>query len=620
MARFILRNNKVMIEDHALGDWREATDSEKASANITLPDGMANSVHQEMTGESFDPSTGALNPFRRLFLTNFATDFQAREKYLKALKYDVKEVDGMQWAKMAGSKTWRPVDPSFGKGGIMEPTLDLFDMTTDAIKGFLATSAGVAAGVLSAPLGPIAAAGAGAAAGGAVYGLAEKAKQEVGAMGGIPGNVNTGEAVKQGVMAAGMPPIPAPIRIPSGGMIPELPLGMIGSGVKKMNEAALALSGRIAGTEGQMIKLRGMIPGFGRLPTGKEASLKLHAILSELDAGVRRIPARDRADEVVAEFDKLNPNGGINLEPALNKMQEFLLQAAPEGSETATKMVPRTTEAAKGIVYDSDMPKVIGQLYANIRNYLDTKGVDPRNVTAEVGEEVKRMYQGVGNAKVPYGGFNVSDQAAKQIKGFGKIVRAELETKIDSANLVDPTTGKYYSELMSDVSRAKKYIGQVKEGFYSGKTDAARIGRSIRTMRTLFGDTGREYLDAVEMMDRELGTSVYEEVRQAALGQAMSGTFGSHGAPNIFPRFTAQGKFLNPLPTPGALMVGGGYAAGGIPAAAAGLAFASPAGQLGLVKAAQSIPALRSGTQAVIGNPLMKAGVLTSISAARSRQ
>ena len=624
MAEMILRDGKVMIEDHSIGDWREATDAEKAQLNIELPDGIAAAVHQAETGETYDPTTGALNPFKRLKLTNFATDTAARARGLKAMNYDVREVDGMQWAKLAGSKTWRPVDPAMGQGGFFEPILDTLDLVTDGIKGFLSSAAGVAAAVATSPTGvftggaaPIAA---GMATGGAVYGLAESAKQNIGEALGIPGNVDNSEAAMQGVMAAGMPPIPAPIRIPSGGAALSQPAGIIRRGVEKGEDAALSLSGRIAGTEGEMIRLRAEIPGFGKLPTGRAAVDELHGVLRAYKSGDIRIPARESADNIIAEFDK--SGGTVDLEPALSRMLDFMSDAGGN---------PKTSEAAEGVVYDPDMPRVIGRLYANIRNYLDTEGVDIRKVPAAIGEKVKRMMQGVANSKVPYGEHKVTDQASASIKQFSRIVRAELESKVGNSGIVDPATGKSYPAVMADVSRAKKYIGKVMEGFYSGKSETAKAGRALKTMRTLFGDTGREYLDAVEMMDRELGTSVYEKVRQAAIGKALGSTFGKEGAPNIFPRFTAQGRFLNPLPTPAALMAGGGYASLGVPGAIAGAGFASPAGQLGLVKSAKAIGQLsssalryadraagpiKSGMKATLGTQASRKIALTSMSAA----
>ena len=625
MPEMILRNGKVMIEDRSINDWREATDAEKVQLNIDLPDEIAGAIHQAETGEVYDPTTGALNPFKRLKLTNFATDMAARARGLRAMNYDVREVDGMQWARLAGSKTWRPVDPAMGQGGFFEPMLDTLDLVTDGIKGFLSTAAGTAAAVATSPAGvftggalPIAA---GMATGGAVYGLAESAKQHVGEALGIPGNVNNQEAVNQGVMASAMPPIPVPIRIPSGGMVPSLPPGLVQRGVEKLGGAARSLSGRIAGTDEEMIRLRAEIPGFGKLPTGRAAVDDLHAVLRGYKTGEIRIPARTAADDVVAEFDKTG--GTVDLEPALNRMQDFMLEVSAK---------PKTVEAAEATVYDPDIGKVISTLYANIRNYLDSAGVDIRNAPGAVGEKVKRMFQQVGNSKVAYGEYKVTDQASSAIKQFGRVVRAELESKIDESGIVDPKSGKSYSALMSDVSRGKKYVGKVMEGFYSGKTDTQKAGRALRTMKTLFGDTGREYLDAVEMMDRELGTSVYEKVRQAAIGKALGPTFGKQGAPNIFPRFTAQGKFLNPLPTPAAIMTGGGYASMGVPGALAGAAFASPAGQLAINKGAATVGRLstnvmrladnaagpiRQGAGAIVGSEPARKISLTSLSAAR---
>jgi hypothetical protein len=440
-----------------------------------------------------------------------------------------------------------------------------------------------------------------------------------------------------------------------------------------------------------MIRLRAEIPGFGNLPTGRAAVDDLHAVLRGYKSGEIRIPARQAADDVVAEFDKTG--GTVDLEPVLNRMQDFMLEVSHVEKETAktiklatkesgtklsevggeaykplaggkgrmgsrgiargsetkilkqsdtikdtvkTEMVevskPRTVEAAEATVYDPDIGKVISALYANVRNYLDAEGVDIRNAPGAVGEKVKRMFQQVGNSKVAYGEYKVTDQASSAIKQFGRLVRSELESKIDESGIVDPKTGKSYSALMSDVSRGKKYVGKVMEGFFSGKTDTQKAGRALRTMKTLFGDTGREYLDAVEMMDRELGTSVYEKVRQAAIGKALGPTFGKGGAPHPFPRFTAQGKFLNPLPTPAALMTGGGYATMGPAGALTGAAFASPYGQLALNKGAMAVGRLstnalkyadkaaapiRQGMQAVVGSEPARKISLTTLSAAR---
>lgn len=613
MPRLIKRGDRIMIEDHTIGDYRDATRDEMMKANIELPDQLANSVAATSTGEMFDASTGALNPFRRLHITNFASSPEARKATLAGLGYDVRDVDGMQWAKLAGTRTWRPVDPAMGQGGFWEPTLDMLDLTTDAIKGFLSTSAAVAGGVAGFGVGgPIGAVVGSMAAGGAVQGLGESARQQIGAATGIKNNVYTQAAVTEGLAAAPMSVMPAAqVKIPTGGMVPALRTLMT-----PVKEGLLSLSGKIAGTNPELLSLRGQIRGFGRLPTGRKAALELKKVFDDFDSGAVRIPARDAADKIVAEADKAEQP--VNLEPMFDKMQEFILA---EDAETG-RAVAKTAAAAKAKTFDPNLPGVVKRLYTNLREFVDLSGHRTNKMPASKAEEVKRMIQGIADGKGAYGEFDVTDQIADKIGDFGKIARKQLETVLDATGVVDEKTGKKYSELMADVSESMKWVGTVRRGFLSGKDDAQRVGRAIRTMRGLFGETGHELLDAVAMMDDRLGTNVYETVRQAALGKSMGDTFGQFGKPNIIPRFTAQGKMLgaNMMPSPAVGLGAGGYLAGGPAGAVAGAVYASPLAQLALVKAAQRLPAIAHGTQAILASPQTKRGLLTAASAIGSRQ
>lgn len=613
MPRMIKRGDRIMIEDHAIGDYRDATRDEIMRANIDLPDALANSVAAASTGETFDPSTGALNPFRRLHIINFASSPDARRATLDGLGYDVTDVDGMQWAKLKGTKAWRPVDPAMGKGGFWEPTLDMFDLTTDAIKGFLSTAAAVAGGVAGGAVGGPPGAVAGAmAAGGAVQGLGEKVRQEVGSATGIKNNIDNQAAITEGAIAAPMSIMPAaPVKIPTGGIVPELRTLMT-----PVKEGALSLSAKIAGTRPDLLSLRGQIKGFGKLPTGRKAAMELKKVFEDFESGRVRIPARDAADKIVAEADK---NGqAVNLEPMFEKMREFVLA---EGGEA------KTAAAAKAKTYDPNLPNTIKRLYANLQEFVDLSGHRASKMPASAAEEVKRMMQGIADNKGAYGEFDVTDQVADKIGDFGKIARRQLEEVLDATGVVDEKTGKNYSQLMSDVSEAMGWVGKVRRGFWSGQDDVQKVGRAVRTMKGLFGETGHELLDAVAMMDDRLGTNVYETVRQAALGKSMGETFGQFGKPNIIPRFTAQGRPLGAnfaggagqyLPAAG--LLGAGAAAGAPLATGLGLAYASPLAQLALVKAAQKAPALAQGTQAILASPQTKRGLLTAASAIGSRQ
>src|SRR3990167_1286840 len=609
MPRLIKRGDKIMIEDHTIGDGREATDQEKARANMDLPDKMAQSV-ANANGETYDPTTGALNPFRRLQLTNLATNMGARRATLVGIGYDVTEVEGMQWAKLKGTKTWRPIDPKMGQGGFWEPTLDLFDLTTDAIKGYLATEAAIVggAGGLALAGGNPAGAVAGAiAGGGAGMFLAEGGKQMLGAATGIKQNIDPTEAVKQGVTAAPLSMLPpVPVRIPTGGVIPQAPT--LGG---KISEGALTLSAKIAGTKPELLSLRGQIPGFKKLPSGKTAALAIKKVMDDFSSGAIKIPARVAADGIVDEASKTGAR--VNMAPMFAKMQEYLLDAG--GSA-------KTTDAARSKVLDPHMPNVIKQVYHDIREYIDSAGESIGSMSPKFAEDVKRLIQDVADNRGAYGEYEVSAQAAEKLGDFGKIGRKQIEDVMVASGVVDPDSGKNYAELMGDVSSAMKYIGAVREGFYHGKTDAQKMRRALTTMKTLFGDTGRELLDAVEMLDNELGTNVYETVRQAALGKAMTGLFGNQGAPGIIPRFTAQGSFLGTNMMPGPALGTGiaGYALGGPVGAAVGAGYASPAAQLALVKAAQKFPALKAGTVATLAGPNAKRGLLGAVSAIRGRQ
>lgn len=267
---------------------------------------------------------------------------------------------------------------------------------------------------------------------------------------------------------------------------------------------------------------------------------------------------------------------------------------------------------------------------------LEMGNIDPAKVPPSLSEELKRELQQIATLRGSYKNIPMSKNSQRVVSTFATAARKDIETALDATGIVGPKMAKNYSGTMRELDKTMSAIERTRRGFFKGTDDIARIKNAEGTMKMLYGSAaGHEYLAALRSLDKKLGTDMVkqartpiikeplaEQARQASMGLQFADTFGTGGRPNIAPRFTAQGRFLGPsmmpVPGPGAYAGIAGKLMGGWPGAAAGVAFASPRTQLGLVKAAMTIsahnptPALKAR---LASSPLTKPALITALTA-----
>lgn len=604
------------------GGWRLATSDELKSANISLPEPMAQVVADTFANErSPDVSMG-----QRFVMKNFSKDLDSAKKYLSALGLEVRQVKDPSftepmplWVRKGVGDPWRPVDPS--SGNPREWVEDILDLTSDAVSGVLTTAA--AAGGMSAggPLG-------GAAAGGTVAGLAEYAREVMGQQLGIPQEPSKLNALIGGAIAAPLSAIPIPktgLPLPSGGFVPSLAPSIGEKIASQASRGMLQMASKISGISPELLSARAKMPGFGAMDSMKDSLNKIRDFIDFTRSKQGLSPARQEADAIVAEADKRGVT--VNMEPFFDRLAQFT-----NADESIPGSGIKTYETARSVRRDASIPNMAQGTYLRFKNSLDVAQPPAKinAVPARLAEEIRRDAQELAMGKKAYQNVDHSNASRETASSWADTARAAVEQALDATDIVGPSTGKPYSLVMDDVEATMKGLSKLRKGFYRGKDEIDQIKAAEATMKTLYGDiAGQKYVAALEDIDKRYGVvksfqDAYPEGLAAPLKRTSFGlrfgteenpsAFGAMGKPNIAPRLTAAGRFLGtnlPLPGPGLVAGGAGFAAGGIPGAIGGVMFASPTTQLALVKAAQGVaagaPAARQAAGNAIGGPVSRA-------------
>lgn len=561
---------QVMTED-GKGGWRAATLQEMKDANISFPPAVTEDIarrvaEQKEQVEAQGIRTGKVKPGEspklpiqemipgtpRFSMRTFLEDPKLYQTVLESHGFEVEPYGGaFNFAYKRPGQPWHVFDPIFGKGGVYEPVKDMMDLLGDAAAGFI-TSAAAAGGM--AVGGPVGAATAAAGTGAAL----EAGREKMGRMiFGLSNALNTQTIATMGAASA------AP-------EILSLLKPVVKGGVGKFADGALEMSSKVTGIPKEAMIARAKRPGFGRLTNSLEAAKRVRATMKSFTDDL--IPEKREAMTIIKEAS--DKGATVDVTPVL----EDLLSRIPEQGGVGA--------ALKEVGSQGTLGPAAAANYSRIKALLSAAKVPPNEVPLELAEKLKQELQAAGKGKHVYDKngnmIEMLSDVEKMFRDVAAITRAQVERSADASGLISPT-GRKYSDLMAKVSADMDTIAQFNAAFNRGKgkgvvAEIKRTENARNLINKLHKDSGRQYLDVLENVDRLVGSNLKDLAEEAATGAA----FGGEGYVPYVPRFTASGAILGPS-------VIGGAALAGHPMLAAGLAAgASPRAQITAIRLAQS--------------------------------
>lgn len=503
----------------------------------------------------------------RFTLKNLAANPQAAKAYLKSLGYQVRSHgSGFNFAvRKSDSDPWEVVDPD----GF--DAQDLFDLIGDAIGGFLTTAgtapftaAGAAVGSVVPGPGTIAGAGAGTVIGSGLAGAGvEMGRQTLGALAGIPENVDLGQAALVGGVSAAVP-------------VAGKALGAAGRGLRSLAYEGGARFAGIPSSEGLLGRdvLREGARQVGNLPSYLDAAKYYRKAVQGISTTL--------FPESVAVDDLLTSSGKtVNLRP----LREALLEYARPGA-AGRAVNPRAIDKA---VSDPTLNKKVAQLMGSLRDIVGGHPLDA--VPAPIANRVKRSLQELASSKGAYGAEPMTKEFTRVAKAGASKVRLALldvmkglpaqDVQAAASSAGVRRTMTTFGQLMKEVEKKTRLKVALEKSL--GKD----LPATERFVTNYYGKGKEAIQEALQQAEGLFGVPLQAPIR----GANIASRIGPGGIPELIPGFSSTGGFRGAqvISSLGGGAIGAATGLGAIPGALAGGLASSPKTVFGITGAAQGI-------------------------------
>lgn len=387
-------------------------ESEEATGSAPWEEYQAtkDSVVQEMHPE--------LSTIDRLVIKNFASSPEAGVDYLRMKHPDleVKQIKGQTVVRKKDEPYWRVLDPDTGilSAGLGENLRDVGDLAYDALSG-VGVGAATTAG---ATLGNIPGA---AMAGGAASAGAEALRQKIGAMAGIPQEINPTDVMVAGGFGAALPVAGAGIK------------GVYGAVTRKIvPEVAERLSGVPKEVYKDYAKSPEVLQAFEADPP-KFTDL----VLSTRDKLLETVDSKRKAagDLLEKGYDKLREEGKlVDISGAKKIYSDMLSKAEDLMSRQPTEALQKEIDALREVrnKYLSRRVEQVGEdgtrqvVYEELPDLIDPKVAWKTKQHLSAVADAATEAASVGEEPVKRGAMNLAGGAASEIDKAVKSISPEI--------------------------------------------------------------------------------------------------------------------------------------------------------------------------------------------------